>query len=287
MKKIPVSVVVLTYNEEANIQACLESARDFTDEIFIVDSLSTDKTLEIARKYTTKIYQNTWVHYAGQRQWALANLPFTHDWLFFLDADERLTPPLKQEIHGTMGEEMQNHSFGGYYVPRIFLFLGRQIRWGGCQGGLKELRFCNRHHLNIGERAGHEVYISNKKVGALREPMIHEDKKPLSAWIDRHNRYSSSQAVYLWDLIKGQKQQIQGLSFSSDRKLYLKEKFRQKIWNKLPVGMRPTLFFISKYFFRLGFLDGMAGFIYHFLHEFWFPLLIDAKLLELKISEYD
>lgn len=287
MEKAPVSVIILTYNEEANMQACLESVRDLTEEVFLVDSFSTDQTLEIAREYTQHIFQNPWTNYARQRQWAIANLPFTHEWLFFLDADERLTPPLKQEINRVVGEEMKTPSFGGYYVPRKFFFLGRPIRWGGCQGGLKELRFCNRRHLTIGERAGHEVYISNKKVGSLRNHMIHEDKKPLSAWIDRHNRYSSSQAAYLWDLRKGNKQQVQGLTFFSDRRLYLKEKFRQEIWNKLPVGVRPTLFFISNYFFRLGFLDGIAGFIYHFLHEFWFPLLIDAKFLELKINEHD
>jgi glycosyltransferase involved in cell wall biosynthesis len=266
------------------MQACLESVQDFTEEVFLVDSFSTDKTLEIAQQYTQNIFQNPWTHYAGQRQWALQNLPFSNEWIFFLDADERLTGALIKEITQVINNEIQMPHYGGYYVPRKFFFLGRQIRWGGCQGGLKELRLCNRHHLSIGERAGHEVYVSDKEVGVLSEPMIHEDKKPLSAWVDRHNRYSNSQARYLWDQNKEQSQ-VQRLTFSLDRKLYLKERFRQKIWNRLPVGMRPSLLFINKYFLRLGFLDGIAGFIYHFLHEFWFPLLVDAKLLELNLTK--
>jgi glycosyltransferase involved in cell wall biosynthesis len=284
-EKIPVSIIILTYNEEANIQACLESVQDLTEEVFLVDSFSTDQTLEIARPYTRNIFQNPWTHYAGQRQWALHHLPFNNEWIFFLDADERFTTALKNEIAQVVNKEMQQPHYGGYYVPRKFIFLGRQIRWGGCQGGMKELRFCNRHHLTIAERAGHEMYISDKEVGTLREHMIHEDKKPLSAWIDRHNKYSSSQALYLWNQDNKPSPQMQRLTFSLDRKLYLKEKFRQKIWNNLPVGIRPTLLFTNKYFLCLGFLDGIAGFIYHFLHEFWFPLLVDAKLLELKINE--
>jgi glycosyltransferase involved in cell wall biosynthesis len=282
MKKAPVSVIILTYNEEANIRACLESVQGLTEEVFLVDSFSTDKTLEIAREYNQQTFQNPWINYARQRQWALEHLPFSHDWIFFLDADERLTQPLINEIAQVVGNEIQNPHSGGYYVPRKFMFLNRQIRWGGCQGGMKELRLCNRHHLTMGEWAGHEVYISNKEVASLKEPMIHEDKKPLSAWIDRHNRYSSSQAAHLWNLQNEQAQQMQTLTFSSDRKLYLKEKFREKFFNKLPLGMRPTLSFFIHYFFYLGFLDGVSGFIYHFLHDFWFRLLVDAKMLELK-----
>ena len=282
MNKTPVSVVVLTFNEEANIRFCLESVRDLTDEIFIVDSFSTDKTLEIAQEYTDKIYQHPWTHYAGQRQWALANLPFAHEWLFFLDADERLTAPLRQEIGRVAREETKNPAIGGYYVPRKFFFLGRQLRWGGCQGGLKELRLCHRQYLTIGERAGHEIYIIQGKTGTLKERLVHEDKKPLSAWIDRHNHYATINGAYLFSLRHGQAGPIEGLSRgASDRRLYWKEVFRWKVWNRLPIGLRPAIYFLHNYFLRLGFLDGKAGFLYIFLHDFWYQLLIDAKYLEL------
>ena len=148
--KIPLSIIILTFNEEDNLRACLESATDATEEIFIVDSFSNDRTLEIAREYTQKIFQNPWTHYAGQRQWALANLPFTNDWILFLDADERLTQPLKRELSQVIDQELKKPSLGGYYISRHFFFLGKRLRFGGCQDGLKEMRLCNRHHLIIG-----------------------------------------------------------------------------------------------------------------------------------------
>jgi glycosyltransferase involved in cell wall biosynthesis len=278
----PVSVIILTYNEEVNIAACLATIQEWTDEIFIVDSFSTDGTLTIAQPYGCKIYQNAWTHYAGQRQWALANLPFSHDWILFLDADERLTPAVKGEINQVVRQELENPRKGGYYVSRRFFFLGKHLRWGDQQAGFKELRLCNRLYLSIGERAGHEVYISQKEVGELKEPMIHEDLKPLSAWIHRHNDYSSLNAGYLWSLEHGQATSSLQVNEGADKNLYRKELVRRKVWNRLPFGFRPLILFTINYVFRVGFLDGLAGFIYIFLHDFWFQLLIDAKIMELR-----
>jgi glycosyltransferase involved in cell wall biosynthesis len=288
MEKVPLSIIILTYNEEANIQACLESVHDFATEIFIVDSYSTDRTLEIAGQYTQKIYQNPWTHYAGQRQWALANLPLGNDWIFFLDADERFTPAFEREVSEIIRREIRNPRFGGYYVPRRFFFLKGEIKWGGCKGSCKELRLCNRHNLTIGERAGHEIYMSDLEVDRLTEPMIHEDHKPLTEWIARHNRYSSFNAEYLWALSKGKENFSTGLNRDiHDRWLYWKEKFREHIWHKLPIGFRPTTLFMVNYFFRLGFLDGMPGFLYAFFRDFWYHLLIDAKYYALKKNDQE
>lgn len=288
--KTPVSLVVLTYNEEANIAYCLKSAIDFTDEVFLVDSFSTDNTLKIASFYTKKIFQHEWKSYAQQRQWALGNLPFSYQWMLFIDADEQLTTPLQEEMHRAITNELINPRYGAYYVGRKFIFLGAEIRWGGCKGGLRELRLCQRRYLSIEERAGHEVYICQKAVGYLKEPLIHKDHKPLSAWIERHNRYSTQQAEHLWASRQkndqsGNKMIEEIKSQGKDWKLYCKEKFRIIIWHNLPIGCRPVLLFVCNYFFRLGFLDSLAGFIYHFLHDFWFPLLVDAKVLELKVTK--
>lgn len=283
MEKCPLSVIVLTFNEEVNLRACLESVKDLTDEIFIVDSFSTDKTQEIAREYTEKFYQNPWTHGAAQRDWALRNLPFTHAWILFLDADERLTPALRKEIDTVIRQEMQSPRFGGFYVPRKFFFLGKQLRWGGCRGGLKEMRLCHRQYLDIKERAGREIYVSLKKVSSLKEYIIHNDQKPLAAWIDRHNCYSSQEGEYLWKISQAAPRSSLGRQIAaSDRRLYWKEVFRERIWHRMPLGFRPTLMFLYNYFIRLGFLDGKAGFVYHFLHNYWYRFLIDAKYYEIK-----
>jgi len=282
MNKVPVSVVVLTFNEEANIRFCLESAQELSEEIFVVDSYSTDQTLEIASHYQPRIFQNPWTSYAGQRQWALANLPFTHEWVFFLDADERLTPALIREIGQVIAEQQKNPTTRGYYVPREFFFLGKPLHWGVCRGGMKELRLGHRQHLTIGERAGHEIYLISGNIGTLKGMLIHEDKKPLSAWIDRHNRYATINGAYLFALRQGKAGPIEGLGRSaSDRRLYWKEQFRRHVWNRLPAGFRPAIYFLHNYFFRLGLLDGLTGFIYIFLHDFWYQWLIDANYLEL------
>ena len=145
------------------------------------------------------------------------------------------------------------------------------------------MRLCHRRHLVIGERAGHEIYISEHQVGYLQEPMIHRDYKPFSAWIERHNNYSSFNAKYLWSLNRGEASFAKSLSQDTrDRRLYWKEKVRENIWHKLPLGFRPVIMFFLNYFLRLGFLDGLGGFLYAFFRDFWYQLLIDAKYLELK-----
>ena len=283
MNKALVSLVILTFNEEANIRWCLESTQELSDEIFIVDSFSTDRTLDIAAEYPVRIYQNPWTTYAGQRQWALANLPFSYEWLLFLDADERLTPMIIQEVSRVLGEQQKNPTKCGYYVPRDFYFLGKHLRWGYCRNGLPELRLSHRHHLRIGKRAGHEIYMVEGPIGQLKERLIHEDHKPLSAWIDRHNHYAVANADYIVRLRQGKADPIEGLNReSSDYYLYVKELFRRKVWNRLPIGFRPTIRFVLSYFFCLGFLDGLSGFLYIFLHEYWFQWLIDASYLELR-----
>jgi hypothetical protein len=126
------------------------------------------------------------------------------------------------------------------------------------------------------------MYISDLEVGYLTEPMIHEDHKPLFDWIARHNKYSTLNAEYLWALTQGKKKSFANTLDREvrDVRLYWKEKVREHIWHKLPIGFRPTIFFIINYIFRLGFLDGMPGLFYSFFHDFWYPLLIDAKYYE-------
>jgi glycosyltransferase involved in cell wall biosynthesis len=283
VENCPVAVIILTFNEAANLSFCLESVKDLTDEIFIVDSFSTDQTLEIARNYTEKIYQHEWTHGAGQRQWALANLPFSQDWILFLDADERLTASLKEEIRQVIASQLKNPSLGGFYLKRRLIFLGRQIRWGSVRSGLKELRLVHRRHLEIRERAGWEIYVSNLKVGSLAELMVHEDKKPLAFWIARHNRYAGLEAEYLWEVGRQRREPLTSPQLSAtDQRLYWREVFRERIWHRLPFGFRPCILFVFYYFFRLGFLDGKAGLIYHFLQNFWYRFLVDSMLYELE-----
>jgi glycosyltransferase involved in cell wall biosynthesis len=280
MTKAPVSVIILTFNEEANIRFCLESVQGLSDEIFIVDSFSTDQTLEIAREYTDKIFQNPWVHWAHQRNWALAHLPISNDWVLFLDADERLTDGLKQEIANTLAGNCQ--LLEGYYIKRKFYFMGRWLKHGGYQADYI-LRLIKRNQArSIGSGAREYVTVQGK-LGRLKNPMIHEDKKDLALWIDKHNKLALLEAE---ECVRFESKQV-----LSNKSAYyakgniehsLKIWLRENVWVRMPLFIRPSFYFFYRYIYQLGILDGKEGLIYCFLHGFWYPFLVDAKYLELK-----
>jgi glycosyltransferase involved in cell wall biosynthesis len=281
MAMAPVSVIILTYNEEANIPSCIESVRDLTDDIFIVDSYSTDNTLEVARQYTDKIYQNTWVHFAHQRNWAMENLPISHEWVLFLDADERLTEELRHEIEGVISTS-ENY---GFYIKRHFYFLKRWIKHGGNQSDYI-LRLIRKDHAHVTQKGAWEYFVVQGNLGYLKNPILHEDQKGLTFWIDKHNNYSSIEAKELHNYNlrnvnkrnKNEQPDKRSTHIERQTKIWL----RENIWIRLPLFIRPFFYFMYRYIFKLGFLDGKEGFIYCFLHGLWYPLLVDAKYLEIK-----
>lgn len=280
MEKAPVSVIILTYNEEANIRACLKSCRDLTEEIFIVDSFSTDKTLEIAREYTEKIHQNPWVHWALQRNWALDNLPISYEWVLFLDADERLTEGLRQEIVNIFSAN--NPSVEGYHIKRNFYFLGRWLKHGGYQADYILRLIKRKQARSIGSGAREYVTVLGQ-LGRLKNPMIHEDKKDLAFWIDKHNKLAMLEAE---ESIRIELQLgiTDKLVYQAKRKIEHRVRIwlREKVWVRMPLFIRPLFYFFYRYIVQLGFLDGKEGLIYCFLHGLWYPFLVDAKYLELK-----
>ncbi|AEB09502.1 glycosyltransferase family 2 protein [Desulfobacca acetoxidans] len=281
MAKAPVSVIILTYNEEVNIRACLQSAKDLTDEIFIVDSFSTDQTLNIARAYTEKIYQNAWVHWADQRNWALDNLPLKTDWVLFLDADERLTPELCQEISETLAGKA-NPSVQGYYIKRNFYFLGRWLKHGGYKADYI-LRLIKKQQARILKRGAWEYATVQGELGYLNYPMRHEDARGLTYWIAKHNNYAIMESHELVRL-DNKAGLTNEAAATNQRKIEHKFKIwlREKIWVRMPLFIRPLFYFFYRYIVQLGFLDGKEGLIYCFLHGLWYPFLVDAKYLELK-----
>jgi glycosyltransferase involved in cell wall biosynthesis len=280
MTKAPISVIVLTYNEKPNIRFCLESVKDLTDDIFIVDSYSTDRTLEIAKNFTDKIYQNAWVDWAHQRNWALDNLPLAHEWVFFLDADERLTPELCQEIQATLAQP--NDNFNGYYIKRNFYFLGKWLKHSGYQRDYI-LRFIRKNKArSIGSGAREYVTVEGE-LSQLKYPMIHEDHKDVGFWIEKHNKLALLEAREMVRLaakegITAQQGQLSKKKVEHEKKIWL----REKLYIHIPLFIRPFIYFFYRYIYQLGFLDGKEGFIYCFLHGLWYPFLVDAKYLELK-----
>jgi glycosyltransferase involved in cell wall biosynthesis len=265
--RVPVSVVIPVLNEERNMAACIESTR-WADEVFVVDSGSTDRTTTLADDLGAEI-----VHFryepGGPRKknWSLDHLPFRNDWVLLLDADERITPELEAEIRDLFKRGPQHR---GYYLNRMHLFLGRWLRYGGNYPSWN-LRLLHRdagRYERLGtedlDSAGdvevHEHILLDGPAGYLKAPMLHEDFKDLSHFIDRHNRYST------WDARMRRVLQEHGTAevdsiparlFGSpvERKRWLK-----RCWVHLPA--KPLLRFLYMYVLRAGFLDGKAGFLY-------------------------
>jgi glycosyltransferase involved in cell wall biosynthesis len=279
-----VALVILTYNEEVNIEDCLKSVTGWAGEVFVLDSGSSDRTMEIAKKFTDNIVVHPFSGYADQRNWALDHLPFAHEWVLFLDADERLSPELKAEIPGALaaaGPETE-----GFYLKRRLIFMGRWI----CHGGYYPtwiLRLFRHKAARCEDRSVNEHFFVRGLAAKLEGDLIHEDHRDFYHWIAKHNRYAKLEAEeQLKREVSGHEQledkspemRVSFWGSQAERKRWLRDRF----WNRLPPLLRPFLYFAYRYFFRMGFLDGRQGLIYHFLQGLWFPFLIDTMYLEMK-----
>ena len=282
-EKIPVSVLIPAKNEEANLPACLESVA-IANEIFVVDSQSSDRSIEIAEKFGAKVVQFDFKGgWPKKKNWALENLNFANEWVLIVDCDERITPESWQEI----SEVIKNPEYNGYYINRRVFFLGTWLKHGGRypDWNLRLLkhqkgRYENLHTeevANTGDNEVHEHIILEGKAGYLKNDMLHIDFRDIFQWLARHNRYSNWEARVYYNLLKGQNEQgTIGANFFGDA--VQRKRFLKMIWIKLP--FKPLLRFILVYFLQLGFLDGKAGYMYARLIS-QYEYQIGVKLYEL------
>ena len=272
------AVIILTYNEAINIAQALDSLVGWADEVFILDSFSTDRTIELANQYDCVVMQNKFQNYAKQRNYALEQLPITSEWVLFMDADEWLPNKLKQEISELI---KSNPEENGFYLSWRLIWMGRWIKRGYYPTWI--LRLFRHGKVYCEDRAVNEHLIVEGKTGKLLNDFIHEDRKGVSEWISKHNNYASREAVELFNSRSQEGyQEIDAklLGTQAQRKRWL----RYKVWNNLPPLIRPCFYFFYRYILTGGFLEGRQAFIYHFLQALWFPMLIDIKYLEMKLG---
>ena len=274
--KSSVAVVILTFNEQENIAQALESVVGWAAEIIVLDSFSTDRTVEIAQTYNCQIHQHPFENYSKQRNFALKNIPIESEWLLFLDADEWVPDELKLEISELIAH---NPAENGFFIKWRFIWMGKWIRRGYYPNWI--LRLSRRTKVRCDERGVNERLIVDGQTGFLASDFIHEDRKDISQWIAKHNRYATLEAL---ELIRVERQAdlldlpVRFFGSQAERTRWL----RRHAWNRTPPLVRPILYFLYRYCIRGGFLDGRAGFVYHFLHALWYPMLIDIKYLEEK-----
>ncbi|TRU73631.1 MAG: glycosyltransferase family 2 protein [Microcystis viridis Mv_BB_P_19951000_S69] len=283
-EKIPVSVLIPAKNEESNLPACLESVAR-ADEVFVVDSQSSDHSIEISTNYGANVVQ---FYFNGRwpkkKNWSLDNLPFRNEWVLIVDCDERITPELWDEI----ATAIQEPHYNGYYLNRRVFFLGQWIRYGGKypDWNLRLFKHKSGRYENLntedipntGDNEVHEHVILDGKVGYLKNDMLHIDFRDIYHWLERHNRYSNWEARVYYNILTGNDESgTIGANFFGDA--VQRKRFLKKIWVKLP--FKPLLRFILFYFIRLGFLDGKAGYIYgRLLSQYEYQ--IGVKLYELR-----
>jgi glycosyltransferase involved in cell wall biosynthesis len=282
-RPLGLSAFILTRNEERNLDDCLRSLVGWCTDIHLVDSYSSDRTLDIARGYGVEIHQHAFEGHTKQRTWALRNLPFEHEWALALDADHRVTPELRDELRLLFSHPPGD--IDGFYVRRRQIFRGRWIRHGGFYKYQLKLFKHAKAYLDDHE-FDYRFYVPGR-VGKLRHDIVEANQNEwrISFFIEKHNRFASELALEEIKRARGEVSYLTKLTpFGNpdQRILWLKTK-----WNAMPLYFRPFALFFYRYLLRLGFLDGKEGFIFHFLQGLWCRLLIDIRREELEAGGED
>lgn len=274
-RRANLSVLIPTFNEEVNLPHALRSVVGWVDRIFVVDSESTDRTRDIARQHGAEVVVQPWLGYAKQKNWALDNLPIDTDWVFILDADEAITPALRDELLSISRKDPTSVPESGFYVNRLPHFMGRAIRHCGFFPSYN-LRFFKRGRARYEDREVHEHMVVDGLTTQLKQIMLHEDRRGLEHYIAKHNRYSTLEAR---EILKEQ------LRVASTRAEQLERGIAFRRWLKLHVlpylPLSGVFRFFYMYFFRLGFLDGATGFRFCLLLA-TYDFFITLKLHELR-----
>jgi glycosyltransferase involved in cell wall biosynthesis len=269
------AVVVLTFNEERNLALCLEGVAGWAGEIFVVDSGSTDGTAAIADRFGARFVTHPFDTHARQWAWALQALPIGAEWVLALDADQRVTPELREAI---VNHLRSPGAIAGCYVARRQVFRGRWIKHGGYYPKyLLKLFRRDAVELKDGELVDHHFHVSGG-LHKLKGDLIEDNRNEASIfeWIAKHNRYARLQAVVEVNQSSGGGQ---GRWFGSPDERTTRMK---SLWARLPLYARPALYFFYRYILRVGFLDGKEGFVFHFLQAFWYRTLVDINIDELR-----
>ena len=277
--KPSITAIILAYNEDIHIQRCIERLWPVVERIVVIDSFSTDNTVALARSLGAEVLQNAWKNYAAQFQWGLDHAQIETDWTMRIDCDEFLESGLCDTILSevpTLPPEITACD-----VKLKVIFKGKFIRWGGYYATtLTRLWRTGIGQIEQQWMDEKIVLASGKRLLLGGGDLVDENLKDIGWWTDKHNGYATRHMI---DFVNREYHM-----FETDRRVETdpmnsgrwKRFLRDRVYGSAPLYVRAILYFIQRYFLRLGFLDGKQGFVWHFLQGFWFFVLIDAKIDE-------
>ncbi|MFH1162138.1 MAG: glycosyltransferase family 2 protein [Candidatus Jorgensenbacteria bacterium] len=314
--KLSLNVIILSLNEEVNLPRCLESVVGWAGQVFIVDCGSSDRTVALAREAGATVVEHAFKNYVAQRNWALRNLPFKNEWVLFIDADEYPTEELKREItqvvnngevtppaspydkgrrwitppynkgglggvKGDISKDPRSNNLhasastvNGYYVKRRFMFWGKWLKHGGYYP-VWILRLMRHKAARCEGMLMDEHFAVEGATGRLAHDLVHDDRRGLRDWLEKHRRYAELKAR---EHLAGRSVEgPTGEDAASRERIAKRER-----WDRLPLFVRPFLYWGYRMFVQGGLLDGIPGIVYHTLHGFWYPFMIDCEIVCLR-----
>lgn len=268
-----ISVVVLTFNEEDNLRFTLEALQDFPGDIHVVDSYSTDSTLDIASDFNVAVHQNAWDGWAAQRNWAQENCSLAHPWVLYLDADEIMTEEAQAEIL----ERVRNASSetAGFYLQFEFWFLGHKIS----RAMVPHLRLVDTSRVHWIAQGAREYNTAPKDSPVIQARLIHRDNRDLMFWATSFIKKAHMESQFVYDL--KQKKPEWGRMFKNRE---IKALVRTVLSRFLPPFIRVLPFFFYRMIFSVRLRDGWPAIQYNILISLWYPLLVECFLLEKRLG---
>lgn len=281
MTKDSIAAIILTKNEEKHIARCINSLKGICNEIFVIDSLSTDRTCEIAEELGAKVYKNPWKNYATQFNYGVYQCPIQSEWIWRIDADEFLEGNIGIAVKNILSNCPTN--VNGVYVRKRIDFMGKPLLHGGWYPSY-HLKIFRKGHGDCENRWMDEhIRIFDGTTITIEEGnQVDANLNDLTWWTEKHNGYATREMVDMLMMEYGMDAKAQEVTpkfFGTEeqRKRWLKIKYI-----KTPLFIRPFINFFLRYILKRGFLDGKEGFLWHILQGFWYRMLVDAKIFEIK-----
>lgn len=277
-------IIILTFNSIASINKVIDSCKGIASRILVVDSFSSDQTVDIATSLGCEVVQHKFENYSKQRNWAQVYAKIEpEDWVLHLDSDEVISSELAASIRVAIADAPKE--IDGYLVRRLSYFLNRPIRFGHINPSW-HLRLFKASKGFCEDRLYDQHFVVPGKTKKLKGLLLDLQLTTIENWTASHNRWSSAEALEVFLQSQSKENQAQTLPASLRGDLRMQKRWlKNHLYYRSPPLLRTLVFFIYSYFLRLGFLDGQAGLIYHILQVFWFRFLTDSKIIEMQLGE--